>query len=119
MGVLITFIGVLLLIVSLAGLALGLFMAADRRTREPGLLFALWWTPALATVAGIFMRDPVTFFVGLICFVVAGAALYFERRSARSARKFSGAQRGGTLDSERTTSQAIRTRHKTGDKTAS
>ena len=115
MGVLITLIGILVALVSLAGLALGLFMAADRRTRQPGILFALWWTPALATAAGIFMRDPVTFFTGLICFVVAGAALFFERRSTR---KFSSTRRG-SADSERTTSQAIRTRDRASNKTAS
>ena len=115
MGVLITLIGILVALVSLAGLALGLFMAADRRTRQPGIMFALWWTPALATAAGMFMRDPVTFFIGLICFVVAGAALFFERQSTR---KFSGARRG-SADSERTTKQAIRTRDRTGNKTAS
>lgn len=115
MSLLITFLGILILLVSLAGLALGLFMAADQRTREPGLLFALWWTPALAAAAGIFMRDPVTFFMGLICFAVAGATLYFERRSAR---KDSGARRG-SAGSERTTSQMIRTRDKASDKTAS
>lgn len=111
----ITLVGILVLLVSLAGLALGLFMAVDRHTREPGLLFALWWTPAFAVAAGIFMRDPVTFFIALICFVVAGLALYFE---GRSARKFSSARRG-TADSERTTSQAIRTRDRASDKTAS
>lgn len=115
MGVLITIVGILVLLVSLAGLALGLFMAVDRRTREPGLLFTLWWTPALATAAGIFWRDSVTFLVGMVCFVVAGAALYFERMSARKASK----ARRFSSDSERTTSQAIRTKDKTSDKTAS
>lgn len=103
------------MLVSLAGLALGLFMAVDRRTREPGILFSLWWTPALATAAGIFMRDPVTFFIGLVCFVVAGAALFFERMTARK----TSAARRGSADSERTTSQMIRTREKASDKTAS
>lgn len=114
MGALITFVGILVGLVSLGGLVLGLFMAVDRRTREPGLLFALWWTPALATAAGILMRDPVTFFVGIFCFVVSGLAVYFERASARKdakAKRFS--------DSERTTSQDIQTRNRTGDKTAS
>ena len=116
MSFLITLVGILVLLVSLAAVALGLFMAADRRTREPGLLFALWWTPALATAAGIFMRDPVTFSMGLLCFAVAGAAVYFERRSARKA---SSARRVFSADSERTTSQMIRTRDRAGDKTAS
>ena len=115
MGVLITFVGVFVLLVALAGLALGLFMAADRRTREPGLFFVLWWTPALATAAGIFMRDPVTVLIGSLCFAVAGVALYFERPPAR---KPSGARRSSS-DSERTTSQAIRTRDTARNKTAS
>ena len=108
-------VGVLVGLISLCGLALGLFMAVDHRTREPGLLFALWWAPALATAAGILMRDPVTFFVGVFCFVVAGLALYFERTSTRKAAK---AKRFST-GSERTTSQAIPTKDRTGDKTAS
>ena len=111
----ITFVGILVALVALAGLTLGLFMAADRRTREPGLLFALWWTPALATSAGIFMRDPVTFFIGLICFAVAGGALFSERASARKAAK----QRRLLADSERTTQRAIRTRDRADNKTAS
>lgn len=111
----VTFIGVLVGLVSLCGLALGLFMAADRRTREAGLLFALWWTPALAGAAGILMRDPVTFFVGTFCFVVAGLALYFERASAREVAK----AKRFPAPSERTTSQAIQRHNKTGDKTAS
>lgn len=115
MGVLVTFIGILVGLVSLAGLALGLFMSVDRRTREPGLLFAVWWIPALAAAAGIFMRDPVTFYIGVVCFVVAGAALYFERLSARKASK----ARRFSPDSERTTQQMIRTKGKTSDKTAS
>jgi hypothetical protein len=115
MGILITFAGILVLLVSLAGLALGLFMAVDRRTREPGILFTLWWTPALVAAAGIFMRDPVTFSIGLLCFVAAGTALCFERMAARKAS----AARRGSADSERTTSQMIRTREKASDKTAS
>ena len=115
MGVLITFAGILVGLVSLAGIALGLFMAVDRRTREPGLLFALWWTPALAATAGIFMRDPVTFLIGLVCFVVAGVALYFDRQSARKASR----ERRCAAVSERTTSQMIRTREKASDQTAS
>ena len=111
----ITFIGVLVALVSLAGLALGLFMAADWRTRGPGLLFSLWWTPALAAAAGIFMRDPVTFLIGLACFVVAGVALYFEQQSVRKASR---AKRFPPA-SERTTSQMIRTRNGAQDKTAS
>ena len=73
--------------------------------------------PSIASLREEDLRftSPVTFFVGAFCFVVAGGALYFERvsdRKAAKARRFS-------PDSERTTSQAIRTKNKTGDKTAS
>ena len=69
-------------------------MAIDRRTREPGLYFALWWVPAVASGVGIFMEDPVTFTIGAFCFVVAGAAFVLERRGSRkpaSKRKHPGA----------------------------
>jgi hypothetical protein len=82
-GFLLTFAGALLLVLSLAGVALGLFMAADRRAREPGLYFALWWTPAVAASVGILMRDPATSAIGVLCFVVAGAAFALERRGSR------------------------------------
>lgn len=83
MSFLLIVLGVLLLLSSLAGVAFGLFMALDERTREPGLYFALWWVPAVATAGGILMRDPATFAIGVFCFVVAGVALALERRGAR------------------------------------
>lgn len=58
-------------------------MALDRRTREPGVFFALWWLPAVAAAGGILMRDPVTFSIGVFCFVVAGVALAVEHRGSR------------------------------------
>jgi hypothetical protein len=73
MGFLLTTIGLLLLIVCLAGVALGLYMAADSKTREGGWLFAVWWVPAVAAASGVLMRDVVTFTVGTVCFLVAGA----------------------------------------------
>ena len=88
---LLAIVGALLLLLSLAGIALGLFMAFDNRTREPGLYFALWWTPAVAAASGVLMRDLPTFTIGAVCFVVAGATFTLERhgsrRSARSKRK--------------------------------
>ncbi len=60
-----------------------MFMAFDPRTREPGLYFALWWTPAVATAAGILMRDPATFTIGAVCFFIAGIAFALERRVSR------------------------------------
>jgi uncharacterized protein (DUF983 family) len=73
MGFVLTTIGFLLLIVCLAGVALGLYMAADSKTREGGWLFAVWWVPAVAAASGVLMRDVVTFTVGTLCFLVAGA----------------------------------------------
>lgn len=72
-----------MLFVSLAGVALGLFMVFDHRTREPGFFLALWWIPAVAAAAGILMRDPATFTIGALCFVVAGAVFALERRGSR------------------------------------
>jgi hypothetical protein len=83
MSFLLTVVGALLLLSSLAGVALGLFMALDRRTREPGIYFALWWTPAAAAAGGVLMGDSATFAVGASCFVIAGVAFVLERRSSR------------------------------------
>lgn len=95
MSFLLAVIGALLLLLSLAGVVLGSFMAAERRTREPGLYFALWWTPAVAAGGGILMRDPVTFIIGAFCFIVAGVAFALERRSSRrSSRNKGRASRG-------------------------
>jgi hypothetical protein len=75
--------GVLLLLLSLAGLGFGAFMAADQRTRRPGMFFVLWWIPAAAAAIGLLLRDPVAFTVGAFCFLVAGAALVLEHRGSR------------------------------------
>ena len=76
-------------------------MAADTKTREAGKLFAIWWVPAAAAASGVLMRDVVTFAVGVLCFLVAGAVFTFEGVSVqRPAIKRAGAQRGG---SEKTT----------------
>lgn len=94
LGFLLTALGVLLLLPSLAGVALGLYMASSPRTRGQGLFFALWWTPAAAASAGVVMHDPVTFLVGVFCFVIAGAALIIERGSG--GRKSQRGSRGGS-----------------------
>lgn len=73
-----TVIGTLLLLASLAGVAFGAYMATDPKTRESGKLFAVWWVPAAAAASGVFMRDVVTFVVGTLCFLVAGAVFTFE-----------------------------------------
>jgi hypothetical protein len=96
-----TAIGTLLLLASLAGVAFGAYMAADPQTRESGKLFAIWWVPAVAAACGVLMRDIVTFSVGVLCFLVAGAVFTFEdARVQRPAVKRVGAKRDG---SERTT----------------
>jgi len=78
MGFILTAIGTILLLISLAGVAFGAYMAADPKTRESGKLFAIWWVPAAAAAGGVFMRDVVTFTVGVLCFLVAGAVFTFE-----------------------------------------
>ena len=83
MGFILTAIGILLLLLSLAGISFGTFMAADPKTREPGRLFALWWVPAVAAASGVLMRDVVTFAVGLLCFLVAGAVFILQGGSTR------------------------------------
>ena len=64
----------LLLLVCLAGITLGLYMASESNNREAGLLFALCWVSGAAGAAGVAMRDWVTFLVGMVCFLVAAAA---------------------------------------------
>jgi hypothetical protein len=68
-----TVIGVLLLLICLAGIALGVYMASEAKYREAGVLFAVCWVSGAAGAAGVAMRDWVTFLVGTICFLVAGA----------------------------------------------
>ena len=75
--------GLLLLLLSLAGLAFGVFMAFDKRNREQGTFFAIWLVPAVATSLGIVLRDWVTFTIGTLCFVIAGAALALEHRGSK------------------------------------
>ena len=76
-------IGLPLLLLSLAVVAFGVYMALDERHRERGIFLAVWWVPAVATSIGILMRDSVTFTVGVLCFVVAGTALVLDLRGSR------------------------------------
>lgn len=76
-------IGLLLLLLSLAVFAFGVYMALDERHRERGVFLAVWWIPAVAASIGILMRDSVTFTVGVLCFVVAGTALVLDLRGTR------------------------------------
>ena len=63
-----------MLLPSLAAIAFGAFMAMDPKHREAGRFFAVWWVPGAAAASGVLMRDIVTFTVGSLCFLVAGAA---------------------------------------------
>ena len=83
MGFILIVIGTLLLLLSLLGVALGAYMAMDPKTRESGKLFAVWWVPGVAAASGVLMRDIVTFAVGSLCFLVAGAVFTFEDAMAR------------------------------------
>jgi hypothetical protein len=86
MSFILTAIGTLLLLASLVGVAFGAYMAIDPKTREPGKLFAIWWVPAAAAASGVIMRDVVTFAVGVLCFLAAGAVFTFESGRARTGR---------------------------------
>lgn len=74
MNFLLTAIGMIFLLASLLGVAFGVYMSTHPKSREAGKLFATWWIPAVGASLGILMRDPVTFVIGLLCFLVAGAA---------------------------------------------
>lgn len=101
MGFMLSAIGTLVLLASLAGVVFGVYMATDPKTREPGKLFAVWWVPAAAAASGVLMRDVVTFVVGFLCFLVAGAVFTFEGgRVQRPTVRRVGGQRD---DSEKTT----------------
>ncbi len=113
MGFILTAIGTLLLLASLAGVTFGAYMALDSKTRESGKLFAVWWVPAAAAASGVLMRDIVTFSVGVLCFLVAGAVFTFEDgRGPRPAIKRVGEKR----DSSEKTTRENRAR---GDRAAS
>ena len=111
MSFILTAIGLILLVIALAGVAFGIYMAADPRTREAGKLCAIWWVPGVAAASGVFMRDVVTFTVGILCFLVAGAVFVIEggrphkptvRRTRDLARGPDGNRR---LGSEKTTKE--------------
>jgi hypothetical protein len=79
-----TLVGAVLLLASLTGVAFGVYMSAEPKTRESGKLFAVWWVPAAAAASGVFMRDVVTFTIGVLCFLVAGAVFTVEDGKART-----------------------------------
>ena len=98
-----------MLVVALAGIALGIYMAFEPKTRASGKLFAIWWVPGLAAASGVLMRDVVTFTVGIVCFLVAGAVMVLEDGNPRKVqvREKGGmaGESGGnrSLESEKTT----------------
>ena len=111
MGFVLTAIGLLLLVAALAGIVLGIYMAVEPKTRESGRLFAVWWVPVLAAASGVLMRDVVTFAVGIVCFLVAGAVMILEDSRPRKvqvrgkADLVRGLEGDIRLDSEKTTKE--------------
>ncbi len=83
MSFILAVIGVLLLLVTLAGVGFGLFMGMDPKNREAGHFFAVWWVPGVAAGGGVLMRDVVTFAVGALCFLVAGAVFVLQGGARR------------------------------------
>lgn len=84
MSFLLIAIGIVLLLVCLAGIALGLYMSTDQNNRGAGRLFAAWWVSGAAGAAGVIMRDGVTFLIGLVCFLIAGAAFFLAGGARQS-----------------------------------
>jgi hypothetical protein len=111
MGLILTVIGLLLLVVALAGIGLGIYMALEPKTRASGKLFAIWWVPGLAAASGVLMRDVVTFTVGSICFLIAGAVMVLEDSRPRKSQVRGkgdlarGSEGNRPLDSEKATKE--------------
>lgn len=106
MSFILTVIGIVLLIICLAGVALGIYMALDGKHREPGVLFSLCWVSGAAGASGVLMRDGVTFLIGTLCFLVAGAVfVLFGGAQSDPGKRDRGGPRGQTPDdgSENTT----------------
>src|SRR5918994_4340629 len=116
MGLMLTVIGLLLLVVALAGIGLGIYMALEPKTRASGKLFAIWWVPGVAAASGVLMRDVVTFTVGSICFLIAGAGMVFEdSRPRKSQVRGKGALAAGPEGDGRLDSQKITREKRTRD----
>ena len=86
MSFILTATGFLLLVVALLGVGLGIYMAVEPQTRASGKLFAIWWVPGLAAASGLLMRDVVTFTIGSVCFLIAGAVMVFEDSRPRKSQ---------------------------------
>ena len=83
MSFILTAIGLLLLLAALAAVGFGLFMGMDPKNRDAGHFFAVWWVPGVAAASGVLMRDVVTFAVGALCFLVAGAVFALQGGTQR------------------------------------
>ena len=91
-------------------------MAVEPKTRASGKLFAIWWVPGLAAASGVLMRDVVTFTVGSICFLIAGAVMVFEdSRPRKSQVRGKGALTGGPEGDGRLDSEKITRENRTQD----
>jgi hypothetical protein len=116
MGVILTVIGLLLLMIALAGIGLGIYMAVEPKTRASGKLFAIWWVAGVAAASGVLMRDVVTFTVGLICFLIAGVVMVFEdSRPRKSQVRGKGALARGPEDNRRLDSEKVSREKRTRD----
>jgi len=108
-----TVIGVVLLLICLAGVAIGVYMATEDKTRESGVLFALCWVSGAAGAAGVAMRDGVTFLVGMVCFLVAGAVfLLFGDVKGGSGRRERGKSSGRVPEGSEKTTKENRSGHR-------
>jgi hypothetical protein len=61
-------------------------MAVEPQTRASGKLFAIWWVPGVAAASGVLMRDVVTFTVGSICLLIAGAVMVIDDSRPRKSQ---------------------------------
>jgi predicted membrane channel-forming protein YqfA (hemolysin III family) len=78
--------GIAGLLVSVAGISLGGYLATNRQMRWPGLLFVLLWVPVGVAAAGLLAADPVMAVVGGVCFAVAAVAYGMDYREKKSGR---------------------------------
>ena len=72
-----------MLLAALAAVSFGLFMGMDPKNRDAGHFFAVWWMPGVAAASGVLMRDVVTFAVGALCFLAAGAVFALQEGALR------------------------------------
>ena len=113
MSFILSAIGFVLLLVCLCGVVLGIYMASDQKNRESGVLFAFWWVSGAAGAFGVMARDVVTFLIGTICFLVAGATfLMFGGIQRGSNRRERGGPRGPVPEGSEKTTKENRSGHR-------